>query len=58
MIVVDDEEEEDRMEPTDLIATDVMDETDGKKVALMDKLIGDAIMLCVVYKIIWCVKDD
>lgn len=51
MIVVDEEEEEDRMEPTDLIATDVMDETDGKN-ALMDKLIGDAIMLCVVYKII------
>ena len=46
-------EEEDRMEPADLIATDVMDETDGKKDALMDKLIGDAIMmLCVVYKII------
>ena len=51
MIVVDDDEEEDRMEPTDLIATDVMDETDGKKVALMDKLIGDAI-ICVVYKMI------
>jgi len=47
VIVVD---EEDRMEPADLIATDVTDETDGKN-ALMDKLIGDAI-ICVVYKMI------
>ena len=49
-MIVEDDEEEDRMEPTDLIATDVMDETDGKN-ALMDKLIGDAI-ICVVYKMI------
>jgi len=49
-VIVEDDEEEDRMEPADLIATDVMDETDGKN-ALMDKLIGDAI-ICVVYKMI------
>jgi len=50
VIVVDDDEEEDRMEPADLIATDVTDEeTDGKKVALMDKLIGAAmVMMCCV----------
>jgi len=49
-VIVEDDEEEDRMEPADLIATDVTDETDGKN-ALMDKLIGDAI-ICVVYKMI------
>ena len=40
------DEEDDRMEPVDLTATDVVvtDKTDGRKVALMDKLIGDAII--------------